>query len=118
MPRKGFTLGSHAAPARLAAAVTILSGVADLSGWAFHIPSLTSVLPDGGAMQPNTAVALILSGTSLLILAGRISVKLERLAHALALLVVAIGLVSLGEYVFAWQPGIDQLLGGDIDVPT
>jgi PAS domain S-box-containing protein len=110
MPRKGFTLGSHAAPARLAAAVTILIGVADLAGWAFHIPSLTSVLPNAGAMQPNTAVALILSGASLLILADRVSVGLERLAYAFALLVVAIGLITFGEFVFGWQPGIDRLL--------
>src|SRR5271170_4178949 len=47
MPHKGLILGNHAAPARLAATITTLIGLAALAGWAFHLPALSRVLPGG-----------------------------------------------------------------------
>ena len=116
MPTTGFTLGYHAAPARLAATLTMLFGLAALAGWVFGIPSLSSVLPGATAMRANTAVTLILCGASLLMQADRVTVRLDRAARILALAVVAIGVATLAEYVFELQMGIDRLLLKDADL--
>jgi PAS domain S-box-containing protein len=115
MPHKGLTLSSHAVPARLAATVTTLIGLAALAGWEFHIQALTRVLPGSSAMTGNTSISLILCGASLLILADRVSARLERLAQVVALVVMTIGAATLAEYVFSMQLGIDELLIKDYD---
>ena len=115
MPKTGITLGNHATPARLAAMITTLIGLVALTGWLVRIPALASVLPGAAEMTANTAVGLILCGASLLILADRVSSKLERIAQAFALTAMAIGLATLAEYVFAVQLGIDELLIKDYD---
>lgn len=116
MLQRGSTLGNRAAPARVAAVVTMLISLVTLAGWAFHFPALTRVLPGAVEMKANTAVALILCGAALLILADRAAANIERIATGLALAVTAIGLASLGEYLFAWQLGIDELLVKDTEV--
>jgi PAS domain S-box-containing protein len=118
MPKRGFTVGNHAAPARLAATVTTLIGLVAVAGWVFQIPALASVLPGAAEMTANTAFGLILCGASLLILADRVSPRLELLAQAFALLAIALGLATLAEYVFALQLGIDELLIKDYDAPN
>ena len=115
MPHKGLTWGNRAAPARVAATVTAFFGLVAVTGWVFHLPALTRVLPGAVEMKANTALALILCGAALLILADRAAMRLERIAQACALAVVAIGLASLAEHLFAWQLGIDELLVKDSD---
>jgi PAS domain S-box-containing protein len=99
----------------VAATVTALFGLVAVTGWVFHLPALTRVLPGAVEMKANTALALILCGAALLILADRAAMRLERIAQACALAVVAIGLASLAEHLFAWQLGIDELLVKDSD---
>src|SRR3981081_1317360 len=115
MPHKGLTWGNRAAPARAAAAVTAFFGLVAVTGWVFHLPALTRVLPGAVEMKANTALALILWGASLLILADRAAMRLERIAQACALAVVAIGLASLAEHLFAWPLGLAGLLGKERD---
>jgi PAS domain S-box-containing protein len=100
----------------VAATATTLFGLVALSGWVFHIPVLTRVLPGAVEMKINTAVAIILCGTALLILADRAAASAERMAIGFALAAAAIGLASLAEYVFGWQLGIDELLAKDTEV--
>jgi PAS domain S-box-containing protein len=92
----------------LAGAATTLIGLIALAGWVLHFPALTSVIPSSVAMKTNTAIAMILCGSALLILADRSSAGLERLAQGFALAACAVGLASLTEYFFAWQLGIDE----------
>ena len=80
MPQKIQTRGNRAAPARVAAAATTLFGLVALSGWAFHIPLLTRVLPGAVEMKFNTAVAVVLCGAALLILADRAAASKGRAA--------------------------------------
>ena len=98
---------------RLAAVMTAVLGVIVLAGWAFGIPLLKSVLPGAVEMKANTAVGLVLAGCALFILGARPSPPLQRLAQALALAVGALGFATLGEYLFGWQLGIDELLFRD-----
>jgi PAS domain S-box-containing protein len=109
----GFRSDNPAALPRLAAVITAITGLVGLAGWAFTIPLLKSVLPGAVEMKVNTALGLMLAACALFILCDRPSSPLQRLAQALALLVAALGLATLGQYVFGWQLGIDELLFRD-----
>ncbi|MDO8786911.1 MAG: PAS domain S-box protein [Sulfuritalea sp.] len=112
---------SPAAPAtRLASFSALLAvavGVMVLVGWAFDIALLKSILPGWVSMKANTAACFILIGIALW-LTTRLSTTpdpqraahLSRLAPAFSGLAGLIGLLTLGEYVFGWNPGLDQWL--------
>lgn len=97
----------------MAAVVSLLLGVVGLAGWILGAYTLTSVIPGAVQMKANTAVAILLCGTALLILNYRASATLERLARALAALALVIGTATLGEYLFDWQIAIDEFLVRD-----
>jgi PAS domain S-box-containing protein len=100
----------------VAAAATTLFGLVALSGWVFQIPLLTRVLPGAVEMKFNTAVAVVLCGAALLILADRAAASAERMAIGFALAAAGIGLASFAEYLFNRQLGIDELLVKDTEV--
>jgi diguanylate cyclase (GGDEF)-like protein/PAS domain S-box-containing protein len=82
-----------------------------LLGWLFQIELLKRILPYWISMKANTALAFILAGAALLLYqrasGGR---TLERAAQGGAFLIALTGLFTLGEYLFGWDVGIDQLL--------
>lgn len=96
--------------ARLASAVAILLGASVLLGWVFDIAVLKSVLPGLTVMHVSSAVAFVFAGISLRLQLepnsqkGRIAI-----AAACALLVVALGVLTLGEYTYSIDLGIDRL---------
>lgn len=92
----------------VASAAWMLMGLAlvVLSGWALHVSSLTNIVPGWATMKPNTAAAFFLSGLALL----RHDHRDSRLYSAVVLL---IGTVTLVEYLFRSDLGIDQLLFRD-----
>ena len=100
-----------------ASAAAVLAGVVVLAGWALDIPALKSILPAWVTMKPNTALAFILIGIALLLpelpaawLVPRLSIHLFRLVRGCRWLVGLIGLLTLAEYLFNWNPGLDQWL--------
>jgi PAS domain S-box-containing protein len=88
-----------------------------LVGWALDISTLKSVLPIWVTMKPNTAVGFILTGIGLLLTtrlpatfnSKRLTLFYELIRHGW-LLAGLIGLLTLGEYMFDWNPGLDQWL--------
>jgi PAS domain S-box-containing protein len=88
--------------------VAIIGGVVIL-GWIFDIPTLKSILPTWVTMKANTAIGFILSGVTLwsLSLPQRRS---PRYSSLLAAVVLGIGLLTLIQYAFDINLGIDQLL--------
>ncbi len=66
-------------------------------------------------MKVNTGIALVACGVALMILAGRVSMPLERTAQALAVSAALLGLATLAEYLAGWNLGIDELLVRDRD---
>jgi PAS domain S-box-containing protein len=113
MSQKPILRNNRAWLARLAATATTVVGLVGLAGWALDFPLLRTFLPGAVEMKANTSVGLILCGASLLILAGRSTPNLARLAHALAVAAAALGAATLAEYIFAGDIGIDQLLFPD-----
>lgn len=100
----------------LSAGVMVV-GLAVLVGWAADISTLTRVLPGLVTMKANTAFAFLLSAAALWLLgSGGSNQWLRGFARSCSLLVAVAGLLTLCEYVFDWDPGIDQLLFDDKDV--
>ncbi|MEK6852092.1 MAG: hypothetical protein AABY30_06100, partial [Candidatus Thermoplasmatota archaeon] len=94
----------------MAAAVTVLVGAVVLLGWAFDVPALKSVVPGLVSMKANTALAFALAGFSLLFLTARRPSRWTRtLARGFPAVVALIGLLTLSEYLFGWNLGIDQM---------
>ncbi|HEY3328255.1 MAG TPA: PAS domain S-box protein [Novimethylophilus sp.] len=110
---QAFRRGNWNAFPKLAAVITAILGLVVLAGWVFSAPLLKSVLPGVIEMKANTAVGLVLGACALFILSDRPSQSQQRLAQALALTVMALGLATLGQYLFGWQLGIDELLFRD-----
>jgi PAS domain S-box-containing protein len=110
---KLFELREPAAPARLAATLTVLIGLISIGGWLFGAQLLTSVIPGAVSMKLNTALALAGCGIALALLAERISTPMDRAAQALGLIAALLGLLTLLEYLLGWDLRIDQLLVDD-----
>jgi PAS domain S-box-containing protein len=87
-----------------------------LAGWIFDVHLLKALSPGVITVKANTAVGFILAGVSLWLCHGAAAVKKERrslllLGHRLcAALLTTIGVLTLVEYVFGWNLGIDQWL--------
>jgi diguanylate cyclase (GGDEF)-like protein/PAS domain S-box-containing protein len=97
--------------------VIALAGTAVLGGWTFDVPALKSVLPGLATMKANTALGFVLLGTALWSsgTAGALASPRARarLATTCASLLGLLGLLTLAEYAFDWNPGFDQWLFRD-----
>lgn len=98
-------------------AVVGIAGMAVLAGWAFDIEALKSVLPGLATMKANTAIGFVLAGTALWLSGARTGRgglrRRATLARGFAVVLAALGVLTLAEYGFGWDAGIDQLLFRD-----
>lgn len=86
--------------------VAIALGSAVLIGWYVHLTALIQIYPTLAPMQFNTALCILLSGAGLCAFAfGR-----TRAAQALGGIVAVAGALTLFEYCFKVNLGLDQLL--------
>ncbi len=95
--------------------VSIIIATLVLIGWVFNIWVLVTVLPHFPAMKPNTALCFLSAGISLLTLSLSLdlSEKLKPwrlLGQVCGAIVAIIGTLTLAEYLFSINLGIDQLL--------
>ncbi len=91
------------------AATTLALGALVLVGWAFDIGMLKSLAPAFITMKANTAVGLM--AMAMAILALRTGYR--GASRVFASLAALIALLTLFEYLFAWNAGIDELLFPD-----
>jgi HPt (histidine-containing phosphotransfer) domain-containing protein len=91
---------------RLCALVAVTLSVIVALGFVFDLPRLRSVLPGAVEMKANTALCLLLSGLALW------PARARRAGYAqwLAACVAGVGAITLLEYAFVWNAGIDELL--------
>jgi PAS domain S-box-containing protein len=86
-------------------------GILVLAGWRADVGTLRSVLPGLPPMMPNAAVAFALAGWALGLLGSEPAGARRRWsARTAAGAVALIGALTLAEYLFQWDPGIDRLL--------
>ena len=97
------------------AALAIAIGGLALTGWVLDVSVLKSLRLDWVSVKPNAAIAFILTGIALLF--SRPSTPrspqlafLSRLARWGGWLAGGIGLVTLIEYTWGWNPGFDLWL--------
>ncbi len=90
----------------VAAAFPVLAVI----GWVFNIPVLTNVHPSLPAMQSNTACGLVLVTIAILLTGtNRRPLKSSLAPCAIGALVMLLGLITMGEYFFGWDLGIDRI---------
>jgi PAS domain S-box-containing protein len=86
-------------------------GAVGLTGWILDMPVLQRIHPALVTMKANTAIALLLACTSLLLQQDEKVRGVKRwLAQACGAVVALLGVLTLGEHVFGWDLGIDQAL--------
>jgi len=97
--------------AGVAGAVAALFGVVVLIGWTARSVALTHLRAGWPAVQPNAALGLLLCGVSLWLLAdeqaGRTA---RRVAQGLATVAIVLGILTLVQYFYQIDLGIDRLL--------
>ena len=117
-PPKTRLISSYKSFATYSSLFVILMGVLVMIGWALNIPFLKSVFLDLTTMKANTAFCFVLSGIALwLVNDEKAEDKKMWAVRACAALVTALGLLTLGEFIFRIDLGIDQLLFKDTETP-
>ena len=84
-------------------------------GWAFKVPALTFIRPGLQSMKVNTALCFVCLGVGLWLAQ---SDERQHSRRILGLLVVIIAGLTLAEYTFHLDLGIDQLLFRDTRTPS
>lgn len=93
------------------AALAFCIGGAALLGWIIGNEYLKRIYPAFVTMKANTAVCLMLIALSAILINDRSPSPMKRLLTQLfAFTVALVGLITLGEHVFEWNPGLDQIL--------
>jgi len=95
---------------RAASLVTAAISAAVLLDWTLGFDRIRSLAFGTSTMKANTALLFILSGAALWLAA---TTRERRAVRALAAVVVAVALVTLGQYAFDRDFGVDQLLVAD-----
>lgn len=95
---------------RVAAIAGLTIGMVAFAGWLGGWPLLKSVLPGAVEMKANAALGLMATGGALWLLDHRRPGVFQITGQALALFAIVLGLATLGQYLFGWRLGIDELL--------
>lgn len=101
---------------RITSLLVAVAGLAVLLGWIFDIEALKSVLPGLVTMKVNTACGFIAAGIGLWLLASD-SPVIRLIARGLLAAIIVIGGLTLIEYVFSIDLGIDQFIVKDPRTP-
>jgi two-component system, sensor histidine kinase and response regulator len=105
----------HRAFALIPGVGVALLGALVLAGWVLHVEALKSIIPWADAMKPNMAAAILLCGVALSLLSRKTLTKPIRICTAaLAATVIILSALTIGEYVFNRDLGIEHWLVGDV----
>lgn len=101
--------------------VSLIFPLFGVTGWILEIPLMAQVFPSLPAMQPNTALGLVLGAIAILLFRNEApSSKRFFVAFVFATIVLLFGLIVLSEYIFGWNLQIDQIfipIGDTVDQP-
>ena len=97
--------------------IVALTGIVAILGWLLNVPALKSVLPGLPTMKVNAALNFVLGGTTLWLWHWQsrnkqpcLRKRLRFLTSSLSLLIILIALLTLIQYIFPINFGIDELL--------
>jgi diguanylate cyclase (GGDEF)-like protein len=97
-------------------AAVLLGCTVLLGGWGLGLDALKNVLPGMSTMKANTTIAVSVLGVSLALVQSRPPLRV--LGWTAAGLALGLGLLTLAEYAFNWNAGLDELLFKDRDVSS
>ncbi len=97
---------------RSAAIISLLGGLAVMTGWVFNIEILKTVFRGFVSMKFNTSICFVLSGIILFFYSDR-SRAASVILPFLSTLIALIGIISLAEDIFGFNTGLDELLFAD-----
>ncbi|OIQ27577.1 MAG: hypothetical protein BM564_12455 [Bacteroidetes bacterium MedPE-SWsnd-G2] len=86
------------------ALLIFILGIVVIIGWYTKNLTLLQILPDAVAMQYNTALGFLISGMGLYAALK----DNKRIVTILAILLTALGGLTLSQYIFGWDLGIDE----------
>jgi diguanylate cyclase (GGDEF)-like protein len=92
-------------------AVLCLASVVLVGGWGMEVSALRGPLPNFSTMKPNTAIGVGALGLALML--SQSGGPVRRLHLPLAALAAVLGALTLAEYGFGWDAGVDQLIFAD-----
>ncbi len=91
-------------------------GISVLAGWVLNFRPVLSLIPGQITMKANTAAGFLCAGLSILFITrAHRTQRSQMIAAGLAIMVIAVGLVTLIEYFVHGDLGIDQLFFADHD---
>jgi len=94
---------------RLTGIILVAIGLLAMLGWYTHIRVFISLYPGQTNIVFNSAMAFFLMGTSLLVPELKIQMQ-QKICSAIGVFVALLGIITLGQYIFNYSLGIDQLL--------
>jgi PAS domain S-box-containing protein len=111
LPRGQF----HRAFALIPSVGVALLGALALAGWLLHVEALKSIIPGADPMKPNMAAAILLCGAALSLLSRKTLTKPVRICTAaIAATVIILSALTIGEYLFDRDLGIEHWLIGNV----
>ena len=87
----------------------ILAGAVVITSWLFNVPDIVTLFPGYDYTKFNTAVCFILLGSALLLTQFENKKYNKLLFLTLSFSLMLIAAISLSEYIFHFNAGIDQL---------
>lgn len=100
---------------KYASLMVVFIGILSLIGWVLDIQVLRSISPNFQSTKVNTAIVFILSGIVLLFShTEKLKKTYSYIKQALSFVIFLIGLLTLLQYVFNLNFGIDQFLLKDL----
>jgi PAS domain S-box-containing protein len=120
--------------AQIASTIVVLLGCLVLIGWQLDLVVLKSLYPDLATTKANTAVCFILAGVSLGLQTRKLacgsaiekpdrreslrSSRLARIANGCAIAIICVAFLTICQYLFGCNLGIDELLFPDPHSPA
>ena len=105
----------HRAFALIPSVGVALLGALVLTGWVLHVEALKSIIPGADPMKPNMAAAILLCGAALSLLSQKTLTKpIRACTAAIAITVMILSALTLTEYIFNRDLGIEHWLIGDV----
>src|SRR5258706_14964454 len=89
--------------------ISIAAGITVMFGWIFNIPALQQIIPGFVAMVFNTALCVVLFGGALLLTQYQAGKYQTPVFFILSLLCTLIGLITLLQFLFHFNTGLDEL---------
>ncbi|MDB5155286.1 MAG: domain S-box protein, partial [Mucilaginibacter sp.] len=93
--------------------ISIAAGITVMFGWIFNVPALRQIVPGFDTMAFNASLCFVLFGSALLLTQYQTGKYQTTVFFVLSLLCMLIGLITLLQFLFHFNTGLDELFVTD-----